>query len=245
MAIYVIDPKTGTPQSRGSKQIHWQAGQSTPIEFTLSNEPPGTHQGYIRIMGEDNLTADDVRNFTFDVRPPFRVLVAANKPVEQNSLFLTEACPTTFRKIGRSLFECETISIDRMLDRNLDTFAAVCLLDPPPLEAAVWQRLKTYVESGGGLAIWLGHNARANEAFHDPAALAVLPGKLTRMAPSEAPISPRDKPVVLAATGQDLQHPVMSRFRPIARSVPWSESKVWRHSVFGELDQIGQCHLAL
>ena len=32
----------------------------------------GTHQGFVRITGEDNLAADDIRYFTFDVRPPFK-----------------------------------------------------------------------------------------------------------------------------------------------------------------------------
>lgn len=237
VAIYVLDSK-GTPQSRGSKQIHWQAGQSTPIAFTLSNEGIGTHQGLVRIMGEDNLSADDVRYFTFDVRPPFRVLVVAEPPAEKNSRFLTEALsPSRYRKIGRSRFECETIAFDKLLDRNLEGFAAVCLLDPPPLEPAVWQRLKSYADDGGGLAIWLGRHAKPIESFHDPAALAVLPGKLARVAPSAAPIGPREKPTLLAPSEQDLQHPVMSRFRPIARTVPWNQSKFWRYWVLSDLDK--------
>src|SRR5438270_250338 len=53
VAIYVLDPKTGAPQVRGPKTIHWRAGQSTPIEFSLASEGVGTHQGFVKIMGED------------------------------------------------------------------------------------------------------------------------------------------------------------------------------------------------
>ena len=176
VALYVLDTKTTppTPQIRGQKSLRWHAGQPEPIEFTLANEAVGTHQGFVRITGEDNLAADDIRYFTFDVRPPFRVLVAAPQPADRYALFLTEALsPVTFRKSGRARFECETVSLDQLLDKNLDNYSAICLLDPTALPPAAWQRLgkATYVEGGGGLGIWLGHNAQAPiEAFDDPLA---------------------------------------------------------------------------
>lgn len=231
VAIYVLDPKTGAPQIRDPKTIHWHAGQSTPIEFSLANEGIGTHQGFVKIMGEDNLAADDVRYFTFDVRPPFRVLVAAPQPADQYALFLTEALsPLTFRKSGRARFDCETVSLGKLLDKNLDEFSAVCLLDPTGLDPAAWQRLKTYVEGGGGLGIWLGHNAQAMQSFGDPAALALLPGKLARVAATEK------KGWFLAPHAEDLQHPVMARFRPLDRSVPWNSFPVWRHWTLSDRD---------
>lgn len=241
VAIYLLDEKTGKPQTKGTKQIHWRAGQSTPIEFSLSAETIGTHQGFIRIQGEDNLAADDVRYFTFDVRPPFPVLIAAPVPVERYTFFLPEAlAPSLWRKSGRARFQCETVSLDKLLDKNLDGYAAVCLLDPTPLDVATWQRLRTYVEGGGGLGIWLGHNAQPNTTFTDSAALALLPGKLDRIVPSAGPIEDAERTklkLAISPTNDDLQHPLMAAFRPIARSVQWDRLKVWRHWAFSDLDK--------
>ncbi|HKD37974.1 MAG TPA: hypothetical protein VKB78_14275, partial [Pirellulales bacterium] len=210
-------------------------------EFSLTSDTVGTHQGFIRIQGEDNLAADDVRYFTFDVRPPFPVLIAAPNPVARYTFFLPRAlAPPLFQKTGRARFQCETIGIDKLLDKNLDGYAAVCLLDPTPLDVASWQRLRTYVEGGGGLGIWLGHNAQPDTSFTDPAALALLPGKLDQLVPSAAPISDAERTklkIAISPTNDDLQHPVMAIFRSNARSIHWDRLKIWRHWTFRDLDK--------
>jgi hypothetical protein len=229
VAIYVIDSK-GVPQPRGQKTLHWRPGEPQAIDFTLTGEDLGTHQGYIRIQGEDNLPADDTRYFTFDVRPAFRVLVAAPKPADRYALFLTEAlAPDALRKSGRARFECETISLDQILDRNLESYSAVCLLDPTPLDPAVWQRLGSYVKQGGGLAVWLGRNAQPIDTFNDPAALALLPGK-----PFQRHHAP-DTGVILAP--RDLQHPLLARFRPLGGSVPWQSFQFWEYWEVTDVDK--------
>jgi hypothetical protein len=111
------------------------------------------------------------------------------------------------------------------------------LLDPPPLEPAVWQRLRSYVEAGGGLGIWLGHNAQPIESFDNPAARALLPGKLARIAPLASAITAKDKPVYYSPRSEDLQHPIMARFRPIERTVQWNRFPVWRYWVLTDLDK--------
>ena len=167
VAIYVLDAK-GVPQPRGQKTLHWRPGEPQAIDFTLTGEDLGSHPGYIRIQGEDNLPADDTRYFTFDVRPPFRVLVAAPKPTSRYALFLTEAlAPSALLKSGRARFECETIGLDQLLDRNLESYSAVCLLDPTPLAPAAWQQLAGYRSSRGGLHRfgWAGRCAASIDMF--------------------------------------------------------------------------------
>lgn len=228
VAVYVIDSK-GIPQPRGQKVIHWRPGEPQAIDFTLTGEELGSHQGYLRIQGEDNLPADDTRYFTFDVRPPFRVLIAAAKPVDQHALFLTQALsPSLLRRSGRARFVCDTISLDQLLDKNLENYSAVCLLDPTPLDATVWQQLDGYVKQGGGLAIWLGRDAQPIDAFDSPEALAVLPGKPVQR--THAP----ERGVMLAP--RDLQHPVLAAFRRGA-GVPWQSFPVWEYWKLGALDK--------
>ncbi len=220
--IYELDSK-GVPRPRGQKTLHWSAGESRAIDFELTGEELGTHQGFIRIQGEDNLAADDTRYFTFDVRPPFHVLIAAQKPAETHALFLSQAlAPALLRKNGRARFECDTISFDQLPDSSLEKYSAVCLLDPPPLDGGIWQQLGAYVKQGGGLAVWLGRNARPIDAFDTPAALAVLPG-----VPTQRQHVP-DPGVMLAP--RDLQHPILAAFRQGA-GVPWQAFPIgeyWR-----------------
>ena len=69
-----------------------------------------------------------------------------------------------------------------LLSRELEKFRAVCLLDPAPLADEVWQKLAGFVESGGGVAIFLGHHAQP-AAFNTETSQRVLGGKLTRVTP--------------------------------------------------------------
>ena len=75
--------------------------------------------------------------FTVEVRPPWKVLVAAPKPAQRRAIFLTEAlAPAAFRRTGQARFECDVIPLDELGTKPLDDYAAVCLLDPPPLSDA-------------------------------------------------------------------------------------------------------------
>ncbi len=245
VALYVIAPEnagqgadaprsptTTGPRMRGQKMVHWKPGEAPTVEFTLTADGPGTYQGYVKILGEDNLAADDIRYFTYDVRPPFRVLLAAPPPVDRRTLLLSEALsPFQFRKTGRSRFDCETTPLDGVADRNLETYSAVCLIDPSPLDDATWNRLKSYVEQGGALAIFLGRNAQPAETFSTAAAAALLPGPLSI-------INRTDKPARFVAPAEsDYQHPLMARFRGIKRSTPWPSFPVWRSWQFASLDK--------
>jgi hypothetical protein len=80
------------------------------------------------------------------------------------------------------------------------------------------------VEQGGGLAIFLGHNAQATSSFNEPAAQRLLGGKLSRQwraADRELFLSP-----------QRFDHPTLAIFREQSSSVPWQELPVFRHWVF-------------
>ncbi|HTQ38846.1 MAG TPA: BatA domain-containing protein [Pirellulales bacterium] len=226
VALDMIDPG-GNPQRREQISVTPLLEQPQPVEFQINQLEEGTHQGVVRLVGEDNLAADDARYFTVDVRPPWKVLVAAPKPADRHAVFLTEAlAPETFRRTGQARFECDVIPTADLAAPNapiLDDYAAVCLLDPPPLTDAVWQALTTYVEHGGGLSIWLGRNAEPKkssaDSFNTPAAQKLMPGKLARIW--------RRQDAFLAP--QDYQHPLLTKFRSVAGGVPWDAFTVYSH----------------
>ena len=199
VALYLL--RGDSPQKRSQHIVEGSAGSIQNVEFELSGLESGTNHGYLQIQGADGLGADDMRYFTVDVRPSARVLVAAPRPAERNSRFLTQAlAPESFRK---ARFQCEVVDLESLRDLDLSQFAAVCLDDPTPLPAAVWDQLHAYVQRGGGLAIWIGPNAQPMDEFNHAAALELLPAALKRQWSNR---TERLKP-------SHFDHPILSVFR--------------------------------
>ena len=224
VAIYTVDPATGELQLRSQSSTKATPEQPQPVDFQLDGLDLGIHQGVVRIAGEDSLPADDSRYFTVDVRPPWKVLVVAPKPIERRASLLTEPIsPTPFRRTGQARFECDVIGFDDLAGKSLDDYAAVCLLDPPRLADAVWQLLAGFAERGGGVSIWLGRNAQPQghsvDEFNTAAAQAIMPGKLARIwHHQDAFLAPGD-----------YQHPMLAKFRSVTGGVPWEEFTVDSH----------------
>jgi len=171
------------PQQRGRQSVEAAPGQLQPVEFRVGGLPPGVHQGFVRLVGQDALAADDVRFFTVMVQPPRRVLVAAPRPAESYALFLTEAlAPEMYRKRGQARFDCDICNLAELERRDLSPYAAVWLLDPTPLEPAVWKKLADFAAEGRGVAVALGRNAAPIDSFNAAPAQELLAGKLLRQA---------------------------------------------------------------
>jgi hypothetical protein len=197
-------------------------GQSVPVQFRKLLDRAGTHQGFIRITGEDGLADDDTRYFTVEVKPAWRVLLAAPTPAKEFALFLSQAiAPTAFRKQGTARFDCDVVSFAELSAQTLDPYAAICLLDPPPLDASVWQRLVNYASDGHGVAVFLGRHAQSVESFNDPKAQELLAGRLVRQSlrpDGDCHLAPRA-----------YQHPILSSFRGRASQIPWDAFPVFRY----------------
>ncbi len=223
--LYLVDRETGKPANRGQNQFNFRRGESQRATFTLLGLSPGLHQGYFKIMGEDALACDDTRWFTVEVRPAWRVLIAAprdaDREAKEYAFFLSESlAPYDFRAKGREAFRCEVVALDELAAKPLDEFAAVCLVDPRPLDASVWQRLQSYVAGGGGLGIFLGRNATPIDSFNEPIAQELMPGKLVRQwragDSGEVSLAP-----------ENFEHPVLAKFRGL--EVAWEGLPVFRH----------------
>jgi hypothetical protein len=211
-------------RSRGSFQV--EAGGAAAVELRVRGMPVGTHQGQVRIVGQDGLPFDDVRYFTVEVRHAWPVL-AAGGPGSEMSLFTEAIAPYQFRETGQARFRCDEIPWERLADRDLSGYAAVCLLDPPPMDGAMWSKLSAFARDGGGVAVFLGRNAQPVSAFNVAEAGELLPGKLRRQFHSfgrETYLAPRS-----------LDHAVLAPFRAIETQVPWHEFPVYTHWDFEAL----------
>ena len=100
---------------REQKTVSLPAGQSRQLGFHLEGFGPGTHQGLLRIVGQDGLAADDARYFTVEVKRPWRVLIAAPRPAHDRALFLSQAlAPVLWVQRGRAVFDCRVIGSDQL-----------------------------------------------------------------------------------------------------------------------------------
>lgn len=219
--LYLRDGAGGW-QKRSDAIASLAAGSAEEIEFHLGALDPGTHQGYVEIVGQDGLACDDRRYFTVEVRRPWPVLLAAPPPAEHHAFFLHEMlAPAEDRKSGRARFDCDVVDQAELVEKPLDGYAVVCLVDPGAVEPAVWQKLGDFAAEGGGVAVLLGPHARQVESFNDETAQELLAGKLTiqaRRPDGDTYLSPRD-----------LQHPVLATFRGLGGSVPWDALVVFRY----------------
>ena len=120
--------------------------------------------------------------------------------------------PYELRLKKEAKFDCHVVALDQLAKQPLADYAAVCLVDPAPLADDAWQQLADYAAGGGGVAIFLGRNARPIEAFASPAAQQVLPGKLVRQWRAG------DRDVYLAP--EQLEHPLLAKFRPLESCDP-------------------------
>jgi hypothetical protein len=224
---------SGLPQTFGVQHVTLAPGESKPIEFKKASFPLGVHQGFLRIVGQDGLAADDTRFFTVEAKPAWRILLAASQPVEDRAFFVAQSlAPAGMRKRGQSRFECEAVPFEELPKKTLADYAAVCLLDPPPLEPKVWKQLTDYASDGHGVGIFLGRGAleQSLDKFNNPQSLELLPGSLKQQVPA-----PESGDFTLAP--KDLQHPILTPFRSKSGEVPWDMFPVLR---YWELNQLAK-----
>ena len=211
---------------RGSQSVKLEPGGSQRVRFLVRGLEPGVHQGQVRIVGEDGLALDDVRFFAVEVQPAWPVLVVS--PPGVSPKYLVEAlAPRELRETGQARFQVETLDQSRLASHELADYRAIALLDPQPLTPGDWTKLAEFAERGGGVAIFLGHNAEPPASFQDPAATKVLGGKLTRQTRTGGD-------VYLAPRSYD--HPILGVFRQLDTNIPWDRFPVHFH---WNLDELG------
>lgn len=194
-------------------------GQAT---FDVLDLPLGTHQGSVKLTAADPLAVDNTRYFTVEVRPPARVLLLATR--QRDALFVRNAlAPAADGSATR--FECDVRTFDKAGEATLDDYHAVLLLDPGSLPEDLWKRLDEFVTAGGGVGIFLGHNAVGQTAsFNAEAPQRLLPGKLQRNSRDETYLRPRR-----------LDHPALAGLGKFEAGLSWPICKVFRFWEFDEL----------
>lgn len=180
--------KTGdSPAARkASEMVKLASGAESRVSFYPVELPEQAYtHGELRLSSADPLSADDVVHFSVQTIPSLKVLVVAERP-EISSYFTLALKNLT--DVGMSAFQVENATPAQLLVRNLDDVDVICLINANQPTDAVWGKVRTFVDGGGGLAVFLGasssafadaNNKERIDAVHyqSEAALAVLPGK--------------------------------------------------------------------
>jgi hypothetical protein len=216
-------------QLRSQRIVALPENGAQMISFPLSGLDTGVHQGQIKVAGQDGLALDNARFFTVEVQEATPVLVLA--PAGVATKYLVEAiAPFEYRETGRARYDCSVQRQAELPNLDLDDYPAVCLLDPSPLTPPDWAKLASYVRGGGGLAVFLGHNADQT-SFNVPVAYPLVGGKLVRQWRSQGD---------LFLTLRDLNHPVTAAFREFATTVHFHQFPVYRHWVLADFSPNAQ-----
>lgn len=219
-----ISAAEGDPIKRSQQMVDMAKGGQTQATFELVNLPLGTHQGYVQISGTDPLSVDNTRYFTVEVRPPAKVLLLGEQSTD--SLFLREALsPSSLGEADQATarFECTVQRFADASKSDLTEYAAVCLLDPPPLSDELWQSLFDYANEGGGVGIFLGERARLS-GFNEGTVKKLLPANLKRKSRFRTYLRPRR-----------LDHPALAALSEYAESIPWKAYPVYSYWQFDTL----------
>jgi len=195
----------------------------------LLSVPPldiGTHHGSIRILGGDELSIDDERFFTLQVRPAASVLLVA---ADRESAEWIGSALTAPRPPDDPLAEYR-IEISEWLPTQRDDYRvhdAILLIDPavPPPTAAA--DLRAYLDEGGKLISLLGPSLGAGAS--DPVNPVAAPvGESTGSSDWLDGLVRRWRP---AAPGSFFEidrpnHPAVASLADIAGGVPWSAFRI-------------------
>ncbi|RIK74608.1 MAG: hypothetical protein DCC67_16380 [Planctomycetota bacterium] len=218
----LLQDADGRLQKRDQRLAEFDEGGKARVAFDVADLPLGVHQGAVQLAGADPLASDNIRYFTVEVRPPARVLLAAERPEDA---FILETALTATPGGETPQYQCDVKTFDALGELALEGYQAVALLDPAALAEPIWNNLWDYASAGGGVGVFLGHNAVGQlEAFNAAAPQRLLPAPLKRVSRDATYLRPRR-----------LDHPALAGLRRYAEDIPWQACETFRYWTFDEL----------
>jgi hypothetical protein len=162
-----------------SRPVSLHAGEKQEVVFTRRGKP-GLHHLEVQLTkGAEPLAFTKVRFATFEVLGEDRqILVLSDDP--------TQALPWKWALEARGPYRCvvnepqrpEAIRDEDAADLRA-RYRAICLLDVSRPSAALWEKLREYVDRGGSLAILPGGEELVTSTYNEnKTAKELLPGRL-------------------------------------------------------------------
>lgn len=218
----LLQDEDGRLQKRDQRMATLDESGKARVAFDVSDLPLGTHQGAVQLSTTDPLTVDNIRFFTVEVRPPARVLLLAERP--EDALFV-QAALTAAPGDDTPQYQCDVLAFGQISEAKFDDYQAIMLLDPGELGADVWNNLGDYANGGGGVGVFLGHNAVGQlDSFNASAPQRMLPGLLKRVSHDVTYLRPRR-----------FSHPALVNLQRYAEDIPWQICEVYQYWTLGDL----------
>lgn len=237
----VRDGQSVFPQATFDRQTvtkDVRENSSMPVKFTFS-EPLdyGTYHGMIEIEGQDGLEFDNRRYFTIRVSQTKKTLTV-HPPNVNPKVIESLLAPKDKVDAGTARYECEFATQDEFgAFQDLETYDAIFLLNPRPQAESEWERLESFVEKGGGLGVFLGHNAAngplVDSSFTSETAQRLLAGKLEKQWENEG----ND----LFLSPKELSHPIYDLVRTHPTDVLWNRFPIflyWGYDIEANSDEL-------
>jgi len=215
---FYADGENGQSVKQDQRNVTLTESSSQLVEFAMRSARPGITQGEVRLASGDPFKADDRLRFSVISRPGARVLVIAeaesaeaNEDLEQRLLAGVKSDAGALIEILTLLnFECDFMRPEEIVRKEIAPFDVIALVNVARPDLIAWEKVAAWVQSGGGLAVFLG-SARfggsdgiSPEAYNTEVAQSVLPVRLRAW-----------RKFLPEPTGLDLRqttHPVLRKF---------------------------------
>ena len=206
---FYVDGEKGRAVKQDQRNLKLKDESPQHVEFSIKSVSAGTTQGELRLVTGDPLKADNTLRFSVLSRPSARVLVVAGASPLGGSNDLEDRLEAGSRSDASALlevlnllnFDLDFASPERLAKADLSAFDVISLVNVEALDKDSWTKLAAWVQSGGGLAVYLGSAQFGNsdgispELYNSAVAQTFLPARLEawrKFLPEPAGIDLRD-----------------------------------------------------
>ena len=196
----------GKPQA--PQAVDLKAGEKRTFAFEIDCKglDSGEHQLQAELVNPDLLPGNNTRYLTFAIQQPRDILVVTESRSEAQRWIDAH---NALR--GLSPYRVTVMTPEQCLtggQKGLNGYQAIYLFAVAEPSADLWDLLRQYVESGGGLGVVPGGAEMAVKAYNSAKAQAVLPGEL-----AGPEVVPGKKGAAWDLARIAYQHPMMTRYR--------------------------------
>ena len=236
-SLVVRDSKVVIPPSKLVEQqlVEVPDGGSLPIRFLLKDLAEGTNHAVLRLSRPDPLDCDNVVYLTIDARTQGQTLVVSDNKTDGKLVcfaidpdFAETATKPKDAKPREAMFKLETTAELGTVD--LSRYSSIVLYNPNTISADAADRLRAWVDQGGGLMIVLSSGFETADALMNSPMASLLPGKAKRITRR----GPNDRSISLVPAMAN--HPIWSIFERPIDEIPWVNYSVFRHWDIEDLD---------
>ncbi len=200
-------------------------GEST-VSFQTRLAAPGAHFGQVTLKKE-GLAGNPAVNFALDAQDKLKILVVDGDPqtalVQSETFFLSRALNPAGEK-DSSLFLPTVIIPEGLPAASLDSYQAVVLCNVASIPDVFLDKLRSFVQQGGGLLIFAGDRTQADSY-----------NKLAHSSPPLLPAELRERKLGAESSGEkidkiDLSHPALQGFSDAILLESMKSTRVWGYA---------------